>query len=817
MTLATALAELRQMEVVVSPAQKEELLKDLQLERENQRRQYEEKLRKAEERLMLRSREFWTSLPAELRGMTVRDFFTVEKKKRLGGEREGSYYAKPTASAGQNKDEAGDSLSWLDCSDVDEPESHEVRSLYTMIASCAPAGPVEVLTCFFVRRRRRWAFLLASPTAAATTTADAGPRKANLPSATELASDRQETSDPDLLPCSSSMSATTAAPGAYPALAGDPLKYPLVITQPDPKSNLTVVANSSPQITVTVQCITKYGACPTGTYLLYFTENNKVIGSYQNWPITAFPATAPFVNQFLMGGSDAILLRFPGASVFTNPSAADGIQGGQFKSTTPFTVDQPLLPLLWGVLDQTQPALATLPATVPATVPAAAAPAAANSATPVAAADPANSAAAPAANSGSSSPSSTQGVSASATSNADSIASSDGNSTQDLIIGFAVIGLIVVLVGIIVALLCRRRRKRRNGMAINNTVLGQPYMSSSVPSGFVGQSSVPSGFVGQPSGSVGQPMQNSNIAFAPYHPQVPPKETSPAPQRVPNSLFDRSLAEAREPAPVVMPAPPPRGTEEPSGSYAYYGSSQQSPSSPSVATRGNTLMSNSTADSSYDSSAPGRQNTIQSNSTSDTFSARPTVFGGPAANHSPFSYAGPHEPKLQDALRRDGFLHDASSTVPSVSDSSVSGAGKSKAPRAIPTHEVDSGVSQGDVDALENGAHDVDVLPPMYDSLVPAGSAPASTPARDVKSAFRHSTAAGGAEGIHPGAVVRATHAYARQHPDELDLEVGKALVVTQLLQDARARGFVLGTSVSGVFPLRCVTLVPDAHTQNFF
>ncbi|KAJ3173524.1 hypothetical protein HDU88_002610 [Geranomyces variabilis] len=483
-----------------------------------------------------------------------------------------------------------------------------------------------------------------------------------------------------------------------------------------------------------------------------------------------------------MGGSDAILLRFPGASVFNEPSPSDSIQGGQFKSITAFTTEQPLLPLLWGVLDQTQP----VPATVPVAAPAASSPAA-PAANTDAVADPVNPAAAPAANSGSSSsPQSTQAVSG----------GDDSNSTEDLIIGFAVIGVIIVLVAIIVGLLCRRRRRRRYEIAISNTAIGQPHMSS-VPSGFVGQST-----------------QNSIYAFPPYRPEVP-TPMPPAPQRTPNSLFDRSLAEAREPAPTAMPIPPPRESQAPSSSYTYSGYSQP-PSSPSAATRGNTIMSNSTADSSavarqntltsnsaYDFSASGRQNTVQSNSTS--------------ASPSLFSYAGPHEPKLQDALRRDGFLHDSSPAVPSVSGSSGSGAGKQKAPRAIPTHEVDSGVSQADVDALQNGPADVDVLPPMYDSLVPAAAA-ASTPARDDKSAFRSSTAAtGGAHGIHPGAVVRTSRAYARQHPDELDLEVGKTLVVTELLPDARARGFVLGTSLSGVFPLRYVTLVPDAHAQKFF
>ncbi|KAI8594145.1 hypothetical protein BDZ88DRAFT_10719 [Geranomyces variabilis] len=600
------------------------------------------------------------------------------------------------------------------------------------------------------------------------------------------------------------MSTTTAAtPGSYPALAGAPLKYPLVITQPDPKSGLVVPAHPSPQITVTVQCITKYGACPTGNYQIYFTENNKSLGSPQTWPITSFPATGVFVADFLMGGSDAVLLRFPGASVFSEPSPSDSIQGGQFKSTTAFTTDQPLLPLLWGVLDQTQPVPATVPAAAPAAAPAASSPAAPAAANPGAVADPANTAAAPAANSGSSSyPQSTQAVSSGASTNVNS-SDSDSNSKEDLIIGFAVIGVIIVLVAIIVGLLCRRRRKRRYGIAITNTAIGQPHMLS-----------VPSGFVGQPT-------QDSTYAFPPYRSEVP-TPMPPAPQRTPNSLFDRSLAEAREPAPTAMLIPPPREYQAPSSSYAYSGYSQST--SPPSAARGNTIISNSTADSSavarqntlmsnsaYDFSAPGRQNTVQSDSTSDTFSARQTVSGGPAASPSLFSYAGPHEPKLQDALRRDGFLHDSSPAVPSVSSSSGSGAGKQKAPRAIPTHEVDSGVSQADVDALQNGPADVDVLPPMYDSLVPAAAA-ASTPARDDKSAFRSSTA----DGIHPGAVVRTSRPYARQHPDELDLEIGTTLVVTEL-QHARARGFVLGTSLSGVFPLSCVTLVPDAHAQKFF
>ncbi|KAJ3157641.1 hypothetical protein HDU89_000017 [Geranomyces variabilis] len=496
-----------------------------------------------------------------------------------------------------------------------------------------------------------------------------------------------------------------------------------------------------------------------------------------------------------MGGSDAILLRFPGSSVFNEPSPSDSIQGGQFKSTTAFTTEQPLLPLLWGVLDQTQPVPAIVPVAAPAAAPAASSPAAPAAANPDAVADPANTAAAPVANSGSSSsPQSTHAVSGGASTNVNS-SDSDSNSKEDLIIGFAVIGVIIVLVAIIVGLLCRRRRKRRYGIAISNTTIGQPQMSS-----------VPSGFVGQPA-------QSSTYAFPPYRPEVP-TPMPPAPQRTH--------------APTAMPIPPPREYQAPSSSYAYSGYSQ--PPSPPSATRGNTIMSNSTADSSavtrqntlmsnstYDFSAPGRQNTIQSTSTSDTFSARPTASGGPAASQSLFSYAGPHEPKLQDALRRDGFLHDSSPAVPSVSGSSGSGAGKQKAPRAIPTHEVDSGVSQADVDALQNGPADVDVLPPMYDSLVPAAAA-ASPPARDDKSAFRSSTAAaGGAGGIHPGAVVRTSRAYARQHPDELDLEVGKTLVVTELLQDDRARGFVLGTSLSGIFPLRNVTLVPDAHAQKFF
>ncbi|KAJ3162365.1 hypothetical protein HDU86_004845 [Geranomyces michiganensis] len=599
------------------------------------------------------------------------------------------------------------------------------------------------------------------------------------------------------------------------AVAGPPLKYPLVITEPDSKGGLSV-STTNPQIKITVNCITRYGSCPTGKsfkrqtseahapssslqklfscsgdYKVYFVENNKISGSAQTWPITSFPATATFVAQFLFGGSDAIALRFPGASIFGDPTAADSIQGGQFKSASFATVDAPLLPLLWGVLDQTQPVPtssvaaappAATPTADPAAVPAVNAPSAPAAAIPANAAGPVGSSIVTQSGSASG-PQTTQAVSGDATSQTNSADdNSSSESRLDLIIGFSVIAVIAILVGIIVWLVCRRRYKRRNGLTIiNNSAVGRPAMSS-------------------PPSALNQTMRNTSFAPAAHRPVLAFSGMAPNAQNVSNSLFDRTLAAAQEPAPVVLPVPPPRDSPAPGMSYGYstvaapskgmHENMSNSAAASSAITRQNTAISNST----YNSTAVGRQSTVQSAASSSH---------SHVSNYSPFGYAGPHEPKTLAAMRMGGHpytqLYDASSSAPSVSGSSASGR------RKIPTHEVDSGVSEADADALKPE----DVLPPMYDSLVPSTAA-ASVPARDVKAPQTNNS-------VHPGAVVRATRAYSRQHADELDLEVGKMLVVTEMLSGGRARGFLLGTSVSGVFSLSCVALLPDGQARKMF
>ncbi|KAI8818410.1 uncharacterized protein EV422DRAFT_538503 [Fimicolochytrium jonesii] len=65
-----------QAECALAPAQKVELLRNLEVELDLRRRQFEEETRRLEEDLILRCEEAWVSLPMELRQLAVGDFVT---------------------------------------------------------------------------------------------------------------------------------------------------------------------------------------------------------------------------------------------------------------------------------------------------------------------------------------------------------------------------------------------------------------------------------------------------------------------------------------------------------------------------------------------------------------------------------------------------------------------------------------------------------------------------------------------------------------------------------------------------------------------